>query len=112
MKNTSANAGDLRDAVHSPGREDPLEEGMATRSSILAWRIPGTEEPGSLSAAHGVTKESDMTERLSNHCCQPNSEQASWGWDWSVFPESNFEIYFKGLVFPTHFNPVTTLLGL
>ena len=34
--------------VQSLGREDPLEEGMATRSSILAWRIPGTEEPGGL----------------------------------------------------------------
>ena len=30
------------------GREDPLEEGMATHSSILAWRIPRTEEPGGL----------------------------------------------------------------
>ena len=30
----------------SLGREDPLEEEMATRSSILAWRIPWTEEPG------------------------------------------------------------------
>jgi len=30
------------------GQEDPLEEGMATRSSILAWRIPWTEEPGGL----------------------------------------------------------------
>ena len=30
------------------GREDPLEEGMAAHSSILAWRIPCTEEPGSL----------------------------------------------------------------
>ena len=30
------------------GREDPMEEGMATHSSILAWRIPGTEEPGRL----------------------------------------------------------------
>ena len=29
-------------------REDPLEEGMATHSSILAWRIPWTEEPGGL----------------------------------------------------------------
>ena len=28
------------------GQEDPLEEGMATQSSILAWRIPWTEEPG------------------------------------------------------------------
>ena len=31
--------------VHSLGREDPLEEGMATHSSILAWRIPWTEKP-------------------------------------------------------------------
>ena len=30
------------------GREDPLEEGMGTHSSILAWRIPKTEEPGGL----------------------------------------------------------------
>ena len=34
--------------VLSIGQEDPLEEGMATHSSILAWRIPWTEEPGGL----------------------------------------------------------------
>ena len=34
--------------VLSLGQEDPLEEGMATHSSILAWRIPSTEEPGGL----------------------------------------------------------------
>ena len=34
--------------VRSLGREDPLEEGMATHSRILAWRIPRTEEPGGL----------------------------------------------------------------
>ena len=34
--------------VRSLGREDPLEEEMATHSSILAWRIPRTEEPGRL----------------------------------------------------------------
>ena len=34
--------------VPSLGREDPLEEGMATHSSILAWRIQRTEEPGGL----------------------------------------------------------------
>ena len=34
--------------VRSLGREDPLEEGMATHSSILAWRIPLAEEPGGL----------------------------------------------------------------
>ena len=34
--------------VQSLGQEDPLEKGMATHSSILAWRIPWTEEPGRL----------------------------------------------------------------
>ena len=34
--------------VQSLGQEDPLEEGMATHSSILAWRIPRTEDPGGL----------------------------------------------------------------
>ena len=34
--------------VRSLGQEDPLEEGMATHSSFLAWRIPCTEEPGGL----------------------------------------------------------------
>ena len=34
--------------VRSLGQEDPLEEGMATHSSILAWRIPWAEEPGGL----------------------------------------------------------------
>ena len=34
--------------VQSLGQEDPLEEGMATHSSILVWKIPWTEEPGGL----------------------------------------------------------------
>ena len=37
-----------RTQVWSLGREDALEEGMATHSSVLAWRIPWTEEPGGL----------------------------------------------------------------
>ena len=36
--------------VQSLGLEDPLEESMATNSSILAWRTPWTEEPGGLQA--------------------------------------------------------------
>ena len=39
---------DVEDLGHSLGGEDPLEKGMATRSSILARRIPWTEEPGGL----------------------------------------------------------------
>ena len=41
--------------VQSLGREDPLEKGMATHSSILDWRIPWTEEPGGLQSM-GVAK--------------------------------------------------------
>ena len=44
-KNLPDNAGDTQDSVQSLGQEDPLEEEMATRSSILAWKIPWTEEP-------------------------------------------------------------------
>ena len=49
--------------VPSLGREDPLEKGTSTHSSILAWRIPWTEEPGGLQAT-GLQKMSDTTERL------------------------------------------------
>ena len=48
VKNLPDNAGDTRDAVPSLGQEDPLEEVMATHSSVLAGRIPQTEEPGGL----------------------------------------------------------------
>ena len=37
------------------GREDPLEEGMATHSSIFAWKIPWTEEPGGLQSMGSKT---------------------------------------------------------
>ena len=57
VKNSSADAGDVGSI---PGQEDPLEEGMATHASILAWRIPWTEEPGGLQSI-GL-QESDLTE--------------------------------------------------
>ena len=47
-----------------PGSKYPLEKEMATHSSVLAWRIPWTEEPGGL---HGVAKQSDMTEQITLH---------------------------------------------
>ena len=51
--------------VPSLGQEDPLEKGMATHSSILAWRMPWTEEPGGLQLTGH--KELHMTERLKLH---------------------------------------------
>ena len=48
VKNPPANSGDIRDAGSIPGSGRSMEEGMATHSGILAWRIPWTEEPGGL----------------------------------------------------------------
>ena len=44
------------------GGEDPLEKGMATHASILAWRLPRTKEPGGLQSV--VLKELDITEQV------------------------------------------------
>ena len=60
VKNPPANAGDIR----SLGQEDPLEEGMATLSCILAGRITWTEEPGGL---HWVAKSQTRLKWLSRH---------------------------------------------
>ena len=48
VKNPPASVGNVRDVGSILALEDPLEEGVATQSSIPAWRIPWTEEPGRL----------------------------------------------------------------
>ena len=60
VKASAWNAGD---PVRSLGREDPLEKEMATHSSILAWRIPWTQEPGGLQStgSQSQTRLSDFT---------------------------------------------------
>ena len=63
-KELPANAGD---AGSIPGWEDPLEEETATHSSVLAWEIPRTEEPGRLQSM-GL----DTTELLSMHIMRYN----------------------------------------
>ena len=52
-KESACNAGELGLTM---SWEDPLEKGMVTQFSTLAWRIPWTEEPGRLHTVHGVTK--------------------------------------------------------
>ena len=60
--------------VLSLGQENPLEEGMTTHSSILAWRIPWTEEPGGLQYIG-----SDMTE-VTSHTCNACSIKVPTRW--------------------------------
>ena len=62
VRNLLASAGDIRIWVRSLGGEDPLEEGMAIHSSILAWRIPWTEEPGGLQSmgSHRLTTKGNL----------------------------------------------------
>ena len=75
--------------VRTLGQEDPLEEGMATHSSILAWRIPwteesggpawripGTGEPGGLAAVYGVAQSRTRLKRLSSS--SSSSRMAQW----------------------------------
>ena len=66
VKNPPANEGDTRETrVLSLGPKDPLEGEMTTHSSILAWRIPWTEEPGGLQSMG--SQELDTTQKLSVH---------------------------------------------
>ena len=59
----------------SQGQVDPLEEEMATHSSVLAWEIPRTEEPGGLQFMV-VSKDSDMTEKV-NETTHPTYETST-----------------------------------
>ena len=61
------------------GREDPLEEEMATHASILAWEIPWTEEPGGLQSL-GSQKESDTTAKQQRQTCAPFAPWNFPGW--------------------------------
>ena len=62
--------------VRSLGREDPLEEGMATHSSILAWEIPWTEEPGELQSTgsqklrHNLVTKQQFAKLATHNECQ------------------------------------------
>ena len=76
--------------VQSLGQEDPLEKGMATRSSIHAWRIPWTEETGGLQSM-GSQRVRHKLRWLSTHAQWTlHSHQIEWG-----SPYQSSEIYMK-----------------
>ena len=66
VKNLPADAGDEETRVQSLGWEDPLEEEMATHSSIFPWRIPWTEEPSGLQSRESQKSQTRL-KRLSMH---------------------------------------------
>ena len=69
MKNLPARRETQETQVQSLGWEDPLEEGMATHSRILAWRIPWKEEPGGLQFIGSQRVDTiEVNERAQMHC--------------------------------------------
>ena len=89
--------------VPSLGQEDPLEEGMATHTSILAWRIPWTEEPGGLQPVglqrvrHDLSTAQQQHGHIHNATCEIDHQRGAAvyhselssvlsddleGWDW------------------------------
>ena len=92
--------------VPSLGQEDPLEEEMATPSSILAWRIPWTEEPGGFMGSWGH-KEWDTTEHAGTQkefgwegmrCYLHIKGRASVVWEPPVNMLSNLHFYYRVLL--------------
>ena len=66
--------------VRSLGQEEPLEEGMATHSSLLAWEIPGTEEPDGLQSigSQSQTRLKQLSTQVCTHTHHVWSRQESW----------------------------------
>ena len=71
VENLPANAGDVEMQIRSLGQEDPLEEGMAMHSSILAWRIPWREEPEGYSLQG---RKESVTAEVTEHVRMPTVE--------------------------------------
>ena len=67
MKNPPAMQETQETWVRSLGWEDPLKEGVATHSSILAWEIPQRKEPGGLHTVHMVAKSWTQLKQLCMH---------------------------------------------
>ena len=89
VKNPPVNAGDIRDTSSILGWEGPLEEGMATHSSILAWRIPWTEEPGGLQPMGSQKVRHDLNDLTPMHANWNLKRQSDFakslvGWTWKA----------------------------
>ena len=68
----------MKTPIRALGQEDPLEEGMATHSSLLAWRIPQTGEPGR-GTVHEGCRELDTTEVTQHAHAQARTHRFTGG---------------------------------
>ena len=75
VKNPPEQAEDIRDMCLTPGSGRSLEEGTATHSSILAWKIPWTEEPGRLQSK---SRKETQLKWLSKHACMKKISAFFW----------------------------------
>ena len=88
----SCSVGEQETWVRSLGQEDPLEKGMAPHSSILAWRIPWTEEPGRLQHTQGFPSGASGKEpacqckRCKRHGFNPGVGKTPWRKAWQPTP--------------------------
>ena len=88
VKNLSAVQEIQETWVRSLGKEDPLEEGMAAHSSVLAWRIPWAEEPSGLqSTGSQIVRHTQCVRTMKN---RPTMDQW-WEWNafWNIFYDQN-----------------------
>ena len=90
--------------IQSLGREDPLEEEMAIHSSMLAWEIPWTEEPGRLQsmrsqrAGHDLATKQQQQQNIAQH----HHSLPLWLWaDCTVSPSLSFLFWKMGMMLPT-----------
>ena len=88
VKKPPASAGDIRNLSSILGREDLLEEGMATHSSVLAWRIP-MDRRAWQATVHGVAQSQTRLKRLSMHAL-PNCKLKERAW--KVVNKTTFDI--------------------
>ena len=79
--------------VRPLGWEDPLEKAVATHSSVLAWRIPRTEEPGGLKS---MGSQSDTTERLTLSQIRTRLVEKSLQMKWQKSKQKLIGNYFGG----------------
>ena len=87
--------------VRSLGRKDPLEKGVATHSSILAWTIPWTEEPGGLQSVGSQRVEHDWGTNTTPHhqlclCTRSLSQKRLSGTPWTVVRRAPLSMGFPG----------------